>query len=231
MAKKKYDFAGWATKANMKCTDGRTIMTGAFKDDDGRRVPLIWNHRHDVPDNVLGHADLEYTDDGVMAYCSFNNSDNAQKAKALVEHGDITSLSVHANGLIQDTAKNVSHGVIREVSLVYAPANPGASISQIGLEHADADEGIIYTGEEFSLWHGDESPAESKKEESEKKSDDSEKSDDETVGDILETLNEKQKKVVSYLLGEALATDEKIEHNSEGGEEMKHNVFDNGIQG
>lgn len=80
MAKKKYDFAGWATKANMKCTDGRTIMTGAFKDDDGRRVPLIWNHRHDVPDNVLGHADLEYTDDGVMAYCSFNDSDNAQKA-------------------------------------------------------------------------------------------------------------------------------------------------------
>lgn len=102
MAKKKYDFAGWATKANMKCTDGRTIMTGAFKDDDGRRVPLIWNHRHDVPDNVLGHADLEYTDDGVMAYCSFNDSDNAQKAKALVEHGDITSLSIHANGLIQD---------------------------------------------------------------------------------------------------------------------------------
>lgn len=144
MAKKKYDFAGWATKANMKCTDGRTIMTGAFKDDDGRRVPLIWNHRHDAPDNVLGHADLEYTDDGVMAYCSFNDSDNAQKAKALVEHGDITSLSIHANELIQDTAKNVSHGVIREVSLVYAPANPGASISQIGLEHADADEGIIY---------------------------------------------------------------------------------------
>ena len=169
MAKKKYDFAGWATKANMKCTDGRTIMTGAFKDDDGRRVPLIWNHRHDVPDNVLGHADLEYTDDGVMAYCSFNDSDNAQKAKALVEHGDITSLSIHANGLIQDTAKNVSHGVIREVSLVYAPANPGASISQIGLEHADADEGIIYTGEEFSLWHCDESPSEYKKEESEKK--------------------------------------------------------------
>ena len=236
MAKKKYDFAGWATKANMKCTDGRTIMAGAFKDDDGRRVPLIWNHRRDVPDNVLGHADLEYTDDGVMAYCSFNDSDNAQKAKALVEHGDITSLSIHANGLIQDTAKNVSHGVIREVSLVYTPANPGASISQIGLEHADADEGIIYTGEEVSLWHGDESPAESKKEESEKKSDDSEKTDDETVGDILETLNEKQKKVVSYLLGEALATDdsddqddesdEKIEHNSEGGEEMKHNVFD-----
>ena len=102
MAKKKYDFAGWATKANMKCTDSRTIMTGAFKDDDGRRVPLIWNHRHDVPDNVLGHADLEYTNDGVMAYCSFNDSDNARKAKALVEHGDITSLFIHANGLVQE---------------------------------------------------------------------------------------------------------------------------------
>lgn len=171
-----------------------------------------------------------------MAYCSFNDSDNAQKAKALVEHGDITSLSIHANGLIQDTAKNVSHGVIREVSLVYTPANPGASINQIGLEHADADEGIIYTGEEFSLWHADEASTETKKEEAEKKSEDSEKSDDETVGDILKTLNEKQKKVVSYLVGEALATDysddqddnsdEEIEHNSEGGEEMKHNVFD-----
>ena len=137
---KKYDFAGLATKANMKCTDGRTILTGAFRDDDGRRVPLIWNHQHDGPENVLGHADLEYTDDGVMAYCSFNSSDNAQKAKELVEHGDITALSIHANGLIQDKSKNVSHGIIREVSLVYAGANPGASISQIGLEHADDDE-------------------------------------------------------------------------------------------
>lgn len=239
MAKKKYDFAGLATMANMKCTDGRTIMTGAFKDDDGRRVPLCWNHNHDSPDNVLGHADLEYTDDGVMAYCSFNDSDNAQKAKTLVEHGDITALSIHANGLIQDAAKNVSHGVIREVSLVYAGANPGASISQIGLEHADADEGIIYTGEEFSLWHSDESPAESKKEEStknEKPSEEPDKSDDETVGDILSTLNEKQQNAVSYLLGEALATDtseddagnsdDEVEHNSEGGKEMKHNVFD-----
>ena len=239
MAKKKYDFAGLATMANMKCTDGRTIMTGAFKDDDGRRVPLCWNHNHDSPDNVLGHADLEYTDDGVMAYCSFNDSDNAQKAKTLVEHGDITALSIHANGLIQDAAKNVSHGVIREVSLVYAGANPGASISQIGLEHADADEGIIYTGEEFSLWHADETSTESKKEEStknEKPSEEPDKSDDETVGDILSTLNEKQQNAVSYLLGEALATDtseddagnsdDEVEHNSEGGKEMKHNVFD-----
>lgn len=101
MAKKKYDFAGWATKANMKCTDGRTIMTGAFKDDDGRRVPLIWNHRHDVPDNVLGHADLEYTDDGVMAYCSFNNSDNAQKAKALVEHQLLQQVEVQLSVLLR----------------------------------------------------------------------------------------------------------------------------------
>lgn len=239
MAKKKYDFAGLATMANMKCTDGRTIMTGAFKDDDGRRVPLCWNHKHDSPDNVLGHADLEYTDDGVMAYCSFNDSDNAQKAKTLVEHGDITALSIHANGLIQDAVKNVLHGVIREVSLVYAGANPGASISQIGLEHADADEGIIYTGEEFSLWHADEISTESKKEEStknEKPSEEPDKSDDETVGDILSTLNKKQQNAVSYLLGEALATDtseddagnsdDEVEHNSEGGKEMKHNVFD-----
>lgn len=223
---KKYDFAGLATKANMKCTDGRTILTGAFRDDDGRRVPLIWNHQHDGPENVLGHADLEYTDDGVMAYCSFNSSDNARKAKELVEHGDITALSIHANGLIQDKAKNVSHGIIREVSLVYAGANPGASISQIGLEHADDDEGIIYTGEAFSLYH-----AESDKEETKK---DAEESDDETVGDILKTLNEKQEKVVSYLLGEALAStvetteddSDETTHSSEGGPSMKTNVFD-----
>ena len=223
---KKYDFAGLATKANMKCTDGRTILTGAFRDDNGRRVPLIWNHQHDGPENVLGHADLEYTDDGVMAYCSFNSSDNAQKAKELVEHGDITALSIHANGLIQDKAKNVSHGIIREVSLVYAGANPGASISQIGLEHADDDEGIIYTGEAFSLYH-----AESGKEETKK---DAEESDDETVGDILKTLNEKQEKVVSYLLGEALTStvetteddSDETTHSSEGGPSMKTNVFD-----
>lgn len=218
---KKYDFAGLATKANMKCTDGRTILTGAFRDDDGRRVPLIWNHQHDGPENVLGHADLEYTDDGVMAYCSFNSSDNAQKVKELVEHGDITALSIHANGLIQDKAKNVSHGIIREVSLVYAGANPGASISQIGLEHADDDEGIIYTGEAFSLYH-----AESDKEETKK---DAEESDDETVGDILKTLNEKQEKVVSYLLGEALTSiveTTEAKHSSEGGPSMKTNVFD-----
>lgn len=232
---KKYDFAGLATKANMKCTDGRTILTGAFRDDDGRRVPLIWNHQHDGPENVLGHADLEYTDDGVMAYCSFNSSDNAQKAKELVEHGDITALSIHANGLVQDKSKNVSHGIIREVSLVYAGANPGASISQIGLEHADDDEGIIYTGEVFSLYHAD-----SDTDKNEQKSDEKEtkknagESDEETVGDILKTLNEKQEKVVSYLLGEALAStveatgddSDEAKHSSEGGPSMKTNVFD-----
>lgn len=232
---KKYDFAGWATKANMKCSDGRTIMTGAFKDDDGRRVPLIWNHQHDLPDNVLGHADLEYTDDGVMAYCSFNDSVNAQKAKTLVEHGDISSLSIHANGLVQDKARNVSHGIIREVSLVLAGANPGASISQIGLEHADDDEGIIYTGELVSLYHADSDTDkdEPKSDEKETKKDAGE-SDDETVGDILKTLNEKQEKVVSYLLGEALAStvetteddSDEAKHSSEGGPSMKTNVFD-----
>lgn len=232
---KKYDFAGLATKANMKCTDGRTILTGAFRDDDGRRVPLIWNHQHDGPENVLGHADLEYTDDGVMAYCSFNSSDNAQKAKELVEHGDITALSIHANGLIQDKAKNVSHGIIREVSLVYAGANPGASISQIGLEHADDDEGIIYTGEAFSLYHADSDTDknEPKSDEKETKKN-TEESDEETVGDILKTLNEKQEKVVSYLLGEALAStveatgddSDEAKHSSEGGPSMKTNVFD-----
>lgn len=232
---KKYDFAGLATKANMKCTDGRTILTGAFRDDDGRRVPLIWNHQHDGPENVLGHADLEYTDDGVMAYCSFNSSDNAQKAKELVEHGDITALSIHANGLIQDKSKNVSHGIIREVSLVYAGANPGASISQIGLEHADDDEGIIYTGEAFSLYHADSDTDknEPKSDEKETKKN-AEESDEETVEDILKTLNEKQEKVVSYLLGEALAStveaaeddSDEAKHSSEGGPSMKTNVFD-----
>lgn len=232
---KKYDFAGLATKANMKCTDGRTILTGAFRDDDGRRVPLIWNHQHDGPENVLGHADLEYTDDGVMAYCSFNSSDNAQKAKELVEHGDITALSIHANGLIQDKSKNVSHGIIREVSLVYAGANPGASISQIGLEHADDDEGIIYTGEAFSLYHADHDTDKNEPKSDEKEiKKNAEESDEETVGDILKTLNEKQEKVVSYLLGEALAStveaaeddSDEAKHSSEGGPSMKTNVFD-----
>ena len=218
---KKYDFAGLATKANMKCTDGRTILTGAFRDDDGRRVPLIWNHQHDGPENVLGHADLEYTDDGVMAYCSFNSSDNAQKAKELVEHGDITALSIHANGLVQDKAKNVSHGIIREVSLVYAGANPGASISQIGLEHADDDEGIIYTGEVFSLYH-----AESDKEETKK---DAEESDKETIADVFDTLTDKQKDAVYAIVGEVLSDNsdsDEAKHSSEGGPSMKTNVFD-----
>lgn len=228
MAKKKYDFAGWATKANMRCSDGRTIMSGAFKEDDGKRVPLIWNHMHDGPANVLGHADLEYRDDGVYAYCAFNNSENAQKAKELVEHGDITAMSIHANQLIQDSAKNVSHGVIREVSLVYAGANPAASINTIGLSHADDDEGIIYTGEDFSLYHADETE--------ETPTDNTEEpNDDETVTDVLNGMTEKQKNVVAYLVGEALASgdtedddpDDEVEHNFEGGNSMKHNVFDN----
>lgn len=226
MAKKKYDFAGWATKANMRCSDGRTIMSGAFKEDDGKRVPLLWNHMHDGPSNVLGHADLEYRDDGsVYAYCSFNDSENARKAKELVEHGDITAMSIHANHLIQDSARNVSHGVIREVSLVYAGANPAASINTIGLSHADEDEGIIYTGENFSLYHADEEESENTTEKPE---------DDKTVKDVIDGMTEEQKNVVSYLVGEALAAGEsgaddsegEVEHNSEGGYSMKHNVFD-----
>ena len=153
----KCDFSGWATRNNLRCSDGRVIIKDAFKDNSGKRVPLVWNHLHDDPSNVLGHAVLENRDEGVYAYCTFNDADNAQNAKLLVEHGDISSLSIHAGRLKQSGSK-VLHGAIREVSLVLAGANPGAFIDSVSMQHGDGseeEEALIYTGEEVSLQHSD----------------------------------------------------------------------------
>ena len=215
----KYDFSGWATRANLKCSDGRTIMRDAFKQNDGQKVPLVWNHQHDDPNEVLGHALLENREDGVYAYCSLNDTEAGKTAKLLIQHGDISALSIYANQLKQNMS-NVVHGNIREVSLVLAGANPGASIQSV-IQHGATmeDEAMIYTGEELSVMHSDDpKPPVEKPEKTEKNTDEN----GETIGDIFNTLNEKQKEVVYALIGEALEN-----NNSEGGDNtMKHNVFD-----
>ena len=219
-----YDFSGWATKNNLRCSDGRTIMKDAFKHNDGQTVPLVWNHQHNAPENVVGHALLENRNEGVYAYCSFNDTESGTVAKALVQHGDITALSIYANQLRQNGA-NVIHGEIREVSLVHAGANPGAFIDSVMTHGDDSDEeAIIYTGEELTLMHSAET-----EEAKTKKSESSE--EEETVADVFNTLTEKQKTVVYALIGQAL---EDNQNDDEKGEDnkMKHNVFDcdNGTQ-
>lgn len=217
--KMKYDFSGWATRANLKCSDGRTIMRDAFKQNDGQKVPLVWNHQHDDLNEVLGHALLENREDGVYAYCSLNDTEAGKTAKLLIQHGDISALSIYANQLKQNMS-NVVHGNIREVSLVLAGANPGASIQSV-IQHGATieDEAMIYTGEELSIMHSDDpKPPVEKPEKPEKNTDEN----GETIGDIFNTLDEKQKEVVYALIGEALEN-----NNSEGGDNtMKHNVFD-----
>jgi HK97 family phage prohead protease len=151
------DFSGYATKAGIKCSDGRTIMPDAFKHNDGMKVPLVWQHGHNDPGNVLGHAVLEHRSDGVYAYGYFNSTEAGQSAKALVQHGDITALSIYANQLVEK-AKSVLHGAIREVSLVLSGANPGALIDNVSFAHSDGeiqtleDEAIIYTGLTLEKW-------------------------------------------------------------------------------
>ena len=217
-----YDFSGWATKADMKCSDGRVICKDAFKDCDGKTVPLIWSHQHNTPFAVLGHALLENQNDGVYAYCSFNNTDAGQNAKLLVEHGDVCALSIFANKLKQ-IGNNVVHGAIKEVSLVLAGANPGAFIDAV-MAHGDESEysATIYTGEPIVLYHSDEEGA---KKENVNKEQEGMPEDSENVAEIFNTLNEKQKDVVYSLVAEAAKTgDEK--KSEKGEEEMKHNVFD-----
>ena len=226
-----YDFSGWATKANLKCSDGRTIMKDAFKENDGKQVPLVWNHQHDDPDNVLGHALLENRDEGVYAYCKFNESESGKTAKLLVQHGDVNALSIYANQLKQNM-NNVLHGNIREVSLVLAGANPGASIDSIIMHGEESDEeAIIYTGEELALSHADSSKRKDDNNEPDKKEDKSEekKTDDEkTVRDVIDSMTEEQQNVMYALIAKALEEkDDKNNKDSEGGNEnMKHNVFD-----
>lgn len=228
-----YDFSGWATKANLKCSDGRTIMRDAFKDNDGQTVPLVWNHLHNDPDKVLGHALLENRDEGVYAYCKFNDTETGQTAKLLVKHGDVDALSIYANHL-KEKMSNVIHGNIREVSLVLAGANPGASIDSVMMHGEESDEeAIIYTGEPLSLYHSDDSKKDEKKGDFEMATEKTNtqtgnSSDEETVADVFNTLTEKQKTVVYALIGSTL--EEKESDNSNNEEEnpsMKHNVFDN----
>ena len=216
----KWDFGGWATKNNLRCSDERVIMKDAFKDNDGQTVPLVWNHQHNDPINVLGHALLQNRPEGVRAYCKFNDTESGQNAKRLVENGDISALSIFANQLKQQ-GKNVTHGVIREVSLVLAGANPGARIDSI-MQHADGsdDSAIIYTGESIDteLSHSDDEP----KKEDPKVADNENKS----VKDIYDAMTEEQKDAVAYMVGMALESDVE-DDEEEGNPEMKHNVFDN----
>lgn len=218
----KFDFSGWATKANLKCSDGRTIMKDAFKSNDGQTVPLVWNHQHNDPNEVLGHALLENRDEGVYAYCSFNDTESAQTAKLLVQHGDINALSIYANQLKQNM-NNVIHGNIREVSLVLAGANPGAFIESIISHGEESDEeGIIYTGEKLYLSHADKE----EKKEDKKMPENTKPENEETVADVFNTLTEKQKTVVEYMIGKALEEGES-EEDKEDEPDMKHNVFEN----
>lgn len=231
---KDYDFCGWATKNNLKCSDGRTIMKDAFKHMDGKVVPLVWNHKHEGVVDVLGHALLENRDEGVYAYGTFNDTESGQTAKLLVQHGDVDALSIFANNLKQNMA-NVIHGDIREVSLVLAGANPGAFIESV-IKHGEEsdEEARIFTGEYISLedniQHA-EPEAPKKDDNSEKKPEDNKDSGKEkTVQEVFDSMNEDQKTVVYALLGSVVddSDDEEPEkEESKGGNEtMKHNVFD-----
>ena len=237
-----FDFSGWATRNDLKCSDGRIIRKDAFKNNDGQKVPLVWNHQHSDPNEVLGHAVLENRDEGVYAYCKFNDTESGRTAKLLVQHGDVNALSIYANQLKQQ-GPNVMHGNIRELSLVLAGANPGAFIESI-IKHGEEsdEEGIIYTGENITLSHSgtgeqekDEEKlehadgAEEKKEDSKMAEEPKKNEGEETVADVFNTLTEKQKTVVYAMIGQALE-DNGIDNSEGGDEEMKHNVFDNDME-
>ena len=250
MAKAKYDFSGYATKNNLKCNDGRTIHKDAFKAQDGQTVSLVWQHLHSDPANVLGHAVLENREDGVYAYCKFNDTPSGKNAKELVKHGDINMLSIFANNLKQ-AGTDVLHGVIREVSLVLSGANPGALIDNLNFAHSDGsithadDEAIIYTGTNFSakeIEHGtDDTPAGSANQNGKPLSieefmakagftvEHAGTKDDKTVDEIFASLTEEQKTLFHAMVGRALSDNGSIEHsnlNDKGELMMKYNVFD-----
>lgn len=228
----KFDFSGWATRNDLKCSDGRIIRKDAFKHCDGMRVPLVYNHDHNDPTRVIGHALLENRDEGVYAYGSFNDTELGKTTKLMVQHGDITQLSIYANQL-QQQGPNVLHGAIREVSLVLAGANPGAYIETVMAHSADGyveleDEAYIYTGEDFELHHSEDPKPEAKKEEK-PMADNQEK----TVKDVFDSMTEEQKTVVYAMIGQALEdAGSDVEHSEdfEGGNEMKHNAFETDVQ-
>ena len=226
------DFSGWATRNDILCADGRTIRKNAFKENDGQTVPLVWNHQHSEPGNVLGHALLENRDDGVYAYCTLNDTEAGQNVKKLVQHGDVRSLSIYANRLKQTPDGDVLHGTIRELSVVLAGANSGAFIDSVMAHGSDADEGMIIGYDEYiTLYHSDDEKKEAEKTDVKDENPESE----ETVADVFNTLTEKQKTVVYALIAQALSEEkgdideeDKVKDNkSNGGDkEMKHNVFD-----
>lgn len=241
---KKYDFAGWATKADMRCSDGRLIAKDAFAHQDGAKVPIVWNHNHATPDSVLGYGILHSQNGSMRVECYFNDTENGKNARKLVLHGDINALSIYANQL-KEQAKTVLHGMIREVSLVYASANPGAFIDSVvvhadGTTTVDREQGILYTGEEIELFaeieHADDN---AEKQGEEKHTSEKPEDDKETMQDILNTLTEKQKDAVAYIIDTIVNSDDgaaeesdkdsEVKHNSEMEEEenkMKRNVFD-----
>ena len=240
--KKTYDFSGYATKVGIKCSDGRTILQDAFAHCDGKKVPLVYQHLHNDPKNVLGHAVLENRPDGVYAYCSLNNTEAGKTAKALVQHGDISALSIYANSLVQKSS-NVIHGVIREVSLVLSGANPEAYIDNLAFEHSDGsittDESEAFICAGAIIHDGIEIPEVSDNQDSSEESishadDKKDPEDQKTVGEVFDTLNEEQKTVVYTMIAQALETQdgedeekEDVKHsNIKGDETMKKNIFD-----
>lgn len=251
----KFDFSGWATRNDLVCADGRTIRHNAFEHCDGKTVPLVWNHQHNEPTNILGHALLENRKDGVYAYCTFNESESGKAAKELVQHGDIVSLSIYANGLRQTPNKDVMHGDIREVSLVVAGANPGAFIDFVDMAHGEGGEQemILSAYEPISLYRPDEKPPLIHKADTKEKPDDKpngdgkeEKPEDEkTVQDVVDSMTEEQRTVMYALIGAAMEEldsqkgkgdggddddddpDKKSDKTKGGNKTMKHNVFEN----
>lgn len=225
---KKFDFSGWATRNNLKCSDGRTIMKDAFKENDGQTVPLVWNHQHNDASNVLGHALLENRDEGVYAYCTLNETEAGKTARTLIEHGDVKALSIYANRLKQQGG-NVLHGAIREVSLVLAGANPGAFIESV-IQHGEAsdEEAVIYTGEDLQLAHSDDNSDNSDEinhaDDTTNKEDKKMANEEKTVQDVVDSMSEEQKNVMYALIGQAL---EDAGAGDEEDDNMKHNVFDN----
>lgn len=225
-----YDFSGWATRNDLKCSDGRTIRRDAFKGNDGAIVPLVWNHEHNDPNAVLGHAMLENRDDGVYAYGTFNDTEQGQHAKKLLQNGDVRSLSIWANQLKQ-IGGDVMHGNIRELSLVLSGANPGAYVDFV-MAHSDDEEDTLYASydENIMLWHSDQPPVDNKKGDNNMADTNTKpenKPEGKTVEDIINSMNEDQREVMNYMVGLALKEGEK---DDEGDDDMKHNVFEGSNQ-
>ena len=228
-----YDFSGWATRNDLKCSDGRTIRRDAFKGNDGAIVPLVWNHEHNDPNAVLGHAMLENRDDGVYAYGTFNDTEQGQHAKKLLQNGDVRSLSIWANQLKQ-IGGDVMHGNIRELSLVLSGANPGAYVDFV-MAHSDDEEDTLYASydENIMLWHSDQPPVDNKKGDNNMADTNTKNNnnpngnpdtDKKDIKSIINSMNEDQRSVMEYMVG--LALEEGNKDDNEGDDDMKHNVFE-----